>query len=50
MMDVGERPPGIDDRFQQMDRAVIVLHHESLPGACQQELSLPGHRPPETIE
>jgi hypothetical protein len=49
MMDVGERSPGVDHGFQQVNHPGLILHDESLPGARQQELSLPGHRPPETI-
>jgi hypothetical protein len=49
-MYVGERATRVHHRFEEMNRPVVVLDYETLPGACQQELSLPGHRPPETIE
>ena len=47
---VGKCPPGIDHRFEQVDGAIVILNHESLPGPRQQELSLPGHKPPEPLD
>jgi hypothetical protein len=48
MMDVGKGASRVHYRLEQVNRAVVVLYHESLPGPRQQELSLPGHTPPGT--
>ena len=50
MMDVGEGTSRVHHRLEQVDGSIVVLHDKSLPGPCQQELSLPGHKPPDTIE
>jgi len=46
MVHVGKCPAGIDHGFEQVDGAVIILNYESLSGPRQQEISLPGHKPP----
>jgi hypothetical protein len=34
VMNVGEGSPRVDYRLEQVDGAIVVLHHEPLPGAC----------------